>query len=93
MEKVYVFLADGFEEIEGLTVVDILPRAGIETAMVSISGKQDVTGSHGICVKTDLLFDRAALEDAGLRLDLEAPSPEYPSITAALAAYIKKVNG
>lgn len=66
MEKVYVFLADGFEEIEGLTVVDILRRAGIETAMVSISGKQDVTGSHGICVKTDLLFDRAALEDGTL---------------------------
>lgn len=34
-----------------------------------------------------------AVRDAGLRLDLEAPSPEYPSITAALAAYIKKVNG
>ena len=34
-----------------------------------------------------------AVRDAGLRLDLEAPSPEYPSITAALKAYIEKVNG
>ena len=34
-----------------------------------------------------------AVRDAGLRLDLEAPSPEYPSITAAIAAYVKKVNG
>lgn len=34
-----------------------------------------------------------AVRDAGLRLDLEAPSPEYPSITAALRAYIERVNG
>ncbi len=34
-----------------------------------------------------------AVRDAGLRLDLEAPSPEYPSITAAIAAYVTKVNG
>ena len=34
-----------------------------------------------------------AVQDAGLRLDFGAPSPEYPSITSALAAYVKKVNG
>ena len=33
------------------------------------------------------------VQDAGLRLDFGAPSPEYPSITSALAAYVKKVNG
>ena len=36
MSRVYVFLADGFEEIEGLTVVDILRRAGVDTTTVSI---------------------------------------------------------
>ena len=36
MKKAYVFLADGFEEIEGLTVVDVLRRAGAEVEMVSI---------------------------------------------------------
>jgi uroporphyrinogen-III synthase len=34
-----------------------------------------------------------AVQDAGLRLDFGAPSPEYPSITSAIAAYVKKVNG
>lgn len=59
MKKVYVFLADGFEEIEGLTVVDILRRAGVETETVSVSGSREITGSHGICVKADLLFEEA----------------------------------
>jgi 4-methyl-5(b-hydroxyethyl)-thiazole monophosphate biosynthesis len=57
MGKVYVFLADGFEEIEGLTVVDILRRAGVETATVSITGKKEITGSHGIHIGADLLFE------------------------------------
>ncbi len=41
MSKVYVFLADGFEEIEGLTVVDLLRRAGIETITVSVMGREE----------------------------------------------------
>jgi 4-methyl-5(b-hydroxyethyl)-thiazole monophosphate biosynthesis len=57
MDKVYVFLADGFEEIEGLTVVDLLRRAQIDTAMVSITGQKRVTGSHGIVIEADLLFE------------------------------------
>lgn len=57
MSKVYVFLADGFEEIEGLTVVDLLRRAKIETEMVSVTGAKTVTGSHGIAVQADVLFE------------------------------------
>jgi len=53
MSRVCVFLAEGFEEIEGLTVVDILRRAGVETAMVSISDSLTVKGSHGIAVQAD----------------------------------------
>ncbi len=62
MSRVYVFLADGFEEIEGLTVVDILRRAGIDTAMVSITDKMQVTGSHGIRIGADLLFEEVDYE-------------------------------
>ena len=51
---VYVFLADGFEEIEGLTVVDLLRRAEIETMMVSIQDTPAVMGAHKIPVTADL---------------------------------------
>ena len=53
MSRVCVFLADGFEEIEGLTVVDILRRTGVEVSAVSITDEKMVTGSHGIRVEAD----------------------------------------
>lgn len=63
MLKVCVFLADGFEEIEGLTVVDLLRRAGIETTMVSISENIVVSGTHGIRVEADRLFGEVDYKD------------------------------
>ena len=53
MSKACIVLADGCEEIEGLTVVDSLRRAGVEIHMVSITGETKVTGSHGIEIKCD----------------------------------------
>lgn len=50
---VYLFLADGFEEIEALTVVDILRRADIDVKTVSITNNINVTGAHKICVNAD----------------------------------------
>ena len=64
MNKVYVFLADGFEEIEGLTVVDLLRRANISTEMVSVTEKKQVMGSHGIEVTADSLFEECEYEGA-----------------------------
>lgn len=55
MSKVAVILADGFEEIEALTVVDVLRRANIDCDMVGF--KEQVTGSHAIQVKADRVFD------------------------------------
>ena len=57
MANTAIFLADGFEEIEALTVVDLLRRAQIEIKTVSIMGRMDVIGSHNITVKADVLFD------------------------------------
>ena len=54
MKKLGVFMADGCEEIEALTVVDIARRAGIEVAMISITGEKLVKGAHGIDFHTDI---------------------------------------
>lgn len=62
MSKVAVFFAEGFEEIEALTVVDLCRRAGIDTDMVSVNGQKEVTGSHGICIRTDKLFEEVEFD-------------------------------
>lgn len=59
MAKVLIFFAEGFEEIEGLTVVDLLRRAGIDITTVSITDKNEVTGSHNISVRTDTIINSA----------------------------------
>lgn len=56
MSQVCVFLATGFEEIEALTVVDLLRRAAVNTATVSITGNRQVTSSHKITVEADMLL-------------------------------------
>ncbi len=56
MGKIAVFLAVGFEEIEAVTVIDILRRAGLEVDVISASGSDCVEGSHGIILSTDKLF-------------------------------------
>lgn len=62
MSKIAVFFAEGFEEIEALTVVDLCRRAGIEVQMVSVTGKRSVTGSHKIAVEADALLSEAVFE-------------------------------
>ena len=54
MKKLGVFMADGCEEIEALTVVDLARRAGIEVAMISITGEKLIKGAHGINFQTDI---------------------------------------
>ena len=57
MRKAAVLLADGFEEIEALTVVDLLRRASVYVDTVSITYEYMVHGAHGINVQTEDLFD------------------------------------
>ena len=60
---VYVFLADGFEEIEALATVDIIRRAGIECTTVGVTGST-VTGAHSISVKTDINIENLNMDKA-----------------------------
>lgn len=62
MSRVGIFMADGCEEIEGLTVVDILRRAGIEIDMISITDKNQVTSSHGVTFMTEKNIDTVDLD-------------------------------
>jgi len=57
--KTFIFLADGFEEIEAITTIDILRRAEIQLTTVSVSDKKEVRGAHGISVMADSLFSEA----------------------------------
>ena len=62
---VYVFLADGFEDIEALAPIDILRRANVDVKTVGVTGKE-VTSSHGVTVKADI-----SVSDIKLDSDLE----------------------
>lgn len=63
MIKVSVLLADGFEEIEALTVVDLLRRAQIYVGTVSITEEYMVHGAHGINIQTEDLFEEVNFAD------------------------------
>lgn len=66
MKKVFIFLANGFEEIEAIAPIDILRRAGIETITVSISDKKTVMGAHQIPIVADQLFDETEFDNNSL---------------------------
>lgn len=57
MKESFLFLANGFEEVEALTAVDVMRRAGIPLKTVSITSALQVTGAHGVTVNADVLYD------------------------------------
>lgn len=57
MKKTYLFLIDGFEEIEALGTIDVLRRGGVEVVSVSLEEKKRVVGAHQIAVEADIMFD------------------------------------
>lgn len=81
MAKIGVFLADGFEEIEALTVVDICRRGGVDVETVSITNQIEVTGSHKICVKADRLIDEIDFEKLEM-IVLPGGIPGTPNLEA-----------
>lgn len=57
MKKSFIFLADGFEEVEALTSVDVMRRAGMPVVTVSINPGCEVVGAHGVTVVADSVFE------------------------------------
>ncbi|MBR5541969.1 MAG: DJ-1/PfpI family protein [Bacteroides sp.] len=68
MKTIFVFLAEGFEEMEALTPVDILRRAGLSVQTVSVMDEQVVAGAHGVPVIADKMFAEINSEDAEMIL-------------------------
>lgn len=81
MRKIGVFMAEGCEEIEGLTVVDVMRRAKMEIETISIMGRKEVTGSHGITFVTDVTAEEADF-DAYDGIVLPGGIPGTPNLGA-----------
>ncbi len=75
---VYILLAPGFEEVEALAPADLLRRAGIETALVSLDGAP-VPGSHSITVTADITLDEVDLDKADMVV-LPGGGPGYKNL-------------
>ena len=57
MKGVYIFLADGFEDIEALATRDVLKRGGVDVQTVSIGDDPFVVSSHGLMISADLFLE------------------------------------
>jgi len=56
-KKIAVHLANGFEEIEAISIIDVLRRADLDVVTISVTGKLEVNGAHQIKVLADELFE------------------------------------
>lgn len=92
--KVYVFLAEGFEEIEAVTVIDVLRRAQADLKTVSISEGLEVTGAHSIKLFCDLTFDCDSLLDGDMLVLPGGPGTnrlyEHQGVASLLKSYSEK---
>ena len=91
MSRVCIFLADGFEEVEALTPVDLLRRAGIEVVTVSMNETPEVTGRSQITVVADALWADAQADTADM-LVLPGGQPGVKNLGAheGLTSLLKK---
>lgn len=64
MKKSFLFLAEGFEEMEAIAVVDVLRRGGVEVQTVSVSGESWVRSAHDVKIKADALWEEVLKEEA-----------------------------
>lgn len=81
MSKALIFFADGTEECEGLIVVDLLRRAGIEIKTVSINEQNSIVSSHNIIFDTDINVRDAAKEEADMII-IPGGIPGVPNLQA-----------
>ena len=66
MSKVYVFMADGTEEVEALTVIDLLRRAAVDVVTVSVMEKKQIVSSHKIKIEADEMYGESDYMDGDM---------------------------
>ena len=88
----YIFLADGFEEIEALCPYDLLLRAGIPTKTVSINDTTLVTGTHGIKVYADITLGEMGDDILGVMLPGGLPGADNLNACEMVQEYLAKAN-
>lgn len=98
MKETFVFLAAGFEEIEALTAIDVMRRAGMNVQTVSITSALQVKGAHGVVVNADVLFDNTLFDEpAWLVLPGGMPGAtnlyEFGPLQGLLKAQAESENG
>ena len=81
MKTSFIFLADGFEEVEAMTSIDVMRRAGMPVTTVSINDGVAVTGAHGVTVIADSVFEDNDYSDAEW-LVLPGGIPGAPNLAA-----------
>jgi 4-methyl-5(b-hydroxyethyl)-thiazole monophosphate biosynthesis len=93
MSKVYVFLADGYQLVEALTVVDMLRRVNIDVYTVSIQESKMVESSNKVLVQSDFIFDEIDFKDAdALILPGGCPGTDNLRACEKLRTILKKHN-
>ena len=86
---VLLYLADGFEEVEAITVYDLLKRAEIDVRTVSIMEQREVEAAHGLKIYADVLFDDADPEECEMMvLPGGMPGAKYLSKHEGLVAQL-----
>jgi 4-methyl-5(b-hydroxyethyl)-thiazole monophosphate biosynthesis len=91
MTRVLVPLAGGFEEIEAVTIVDVLRRGGVDVVVAGLAGTGPVEGSHGIAVEAPAALD-AVLENTfdAIVLPGGEPGATHLAADARLAALLRR---
>ncbi len=89
MKKIAVLLADGFEEVEAVTPIDFLRRAGIDVVTAGVAGKT-VTGAHGVKISADAAVGELSADMDGVVLPGGMPGARNISDSAAAVDLVRK---
>jgi len=90
-KKVLIVLAEGFEEIEAITPMDILRRADLEVIVAGV-GRKEVTGAHGVRVQADVILEHCRDIPDAVVLPGGLPGAENLSKSKELEHLIRKMD-